>query len=173
MTDYPRIYAPGSTWFFTVNLAERRNNYLLVKRLICWEPLFVTSRSASLTGLMPSLSCLIICIASGHCRLGTGIFPYAGICSKAIFPVPCRKAREFPQAGASAGNAVCGSAGSGRIYYVTKLILTIISITSIGILSSMAMYGKLPTGRIRVFTSLLSRVFTRWTGGIRVISIFM
>ncbi|WP_369798236.1 transposase [Methylobacter sp. BBA5.1] len=33
MTDYRRIYALGSTWFFTVNLAERRNNYLLVEKI--------------------------------------------------------------------------------------------------------------------------------------------
>jgi len=24
MTDYRRVYIPGATWFFTVNLAERR-----------------------------------------------------------------------------------------------------------------------------------------------------
>ena len=33
MTDYRRFYIPGSTWFFTVNLAERRNNHLLVERI--------------------------------------------------------------------------------------------------------------------------------------------
>ncbi|WP_442497152.1 REP-associated tyrosine transposase [Methylobacter sp. sgz302048] len=33
MTDYRRIYIPGSTWFFTVNLVERRNNYLLVEKI--------------------------------------------------------------------------------------------------------------------------------------------
>jgi len=33
MTDYRRIYIPGSTWFFTVNLAERRHNYLLVEKI--------------------------------------------------------------------------------------------------------------------------------------------
>ena len=30
MTDYRRFYIRGSTWFFTVNLAERRDNRLLV-----------------------------------------------------------------------------------------------------------------------------------------------
>ncbi|MGJ0492857.1 hypothetical protein [Methylobacter sp.] len=33
MADYRRIYIPGSTWFFTVNLAERRDNYLLVENI--------------------------------------------------------------------------------------------------------------------------------------------
>jgi putative transposase len=33
MTDYRRIYMPNATWFFTVNLAERQNNHLLVERI--------------------------------------------------------------------------------------------------------------------------------------------
>ncbi|QSA96182.1 transposase [Methylococcus sp. EFPC2] len=33
MTDYRRFYIPGSTWFYTVNLAERRDNNLLVERI--------------------------------------------------------------------------------------------------------------------------------------------
>jgi putative transposase len=33
MTDYRRIFLPGATWFFTVNLAERRDNYLLVEKI--------------------------------------------------------------------------------------------------------------------------------------------
>jgi putative transposase len=33
MTDYRRAYAPGATWFFTVNLAERQGNHLLVERI--------------------------------------------------------------------------------------------------------------------------------------------
>ena len=33
MTDYRRIYLPNATWFFTVNLAERQNNHLLVEKI--------------------------------------------------------------------------------------------------------------------------------------------
>ena len=33
MTDYRRLLIPGSTWFFTVNLAERRDNHLLVEQI--------------------------------------------------------------------------------------------------------------------------------------------
>ena len=32
MTEYRRAYAPGATWFFTVNLAQRKNNCLLTDR---------------------------------------------------------------------------------------------------------------------------------------------
>jgi putative transposase len=33
MTEYRRANTPGATYFFTVNLAERRGNYLLVDRI--------------------------------------------------------------------------------------------------------------------------------------------
>lgn len=33
MADYRRFYIPGSTWLFTVNLTERRDNHLLVQRI--------------------------------------------------------------------------------------------------------------------------------------------
>ncbi|MFI3220393.1 MAG: transposase [Methylococcales bacterium] len=33
MTDYRRFYIPNATWFFTVNLAERHNNHLLIEKI--------------------------------------------------------------------------------------------------------------------------------------------
>jgi putative transposase len=33
MTEYRRAWVPGGTWFFTVNLAERRANQLLIERI--------------------------------------------------------------------------------------------------------------------------------------------
>lgn len=33
MTEYRRFTAPGVTWFFTVNLAERKTNRLLVEKI--------------------------------------------------------------------------------------------------------------------------------------------
>lgn len=30
MTDYRRLYIPGASWFFTVNLAQRKGNRLLI-----------------------------------------------------------------------------------------------------------------------------------------------
>ena len=33
MTNYRRMYIPNATWFFTVNLAERKNNRLLVEQI--------------------------------------------------------------------------------------------------------------------------------------------
>jgi len=33
MTNYRRFYLPDATWFFTVNLAKRRGNHLLVENI--------------------------------------------------------------------------------------------------------------------------------------------
>jgi len=33
MTEYRRAYIPGASWFFTVNLAERKGNSLLVRHI--------------------------------------------------------------------------------------------------------------------------------------------
>lgn len=33
MTEYRRFHHPGTTWFFTVNLAEQHGNRLLVDRI--------------------------------------------------------------------------------------------------------------------------------------------
>lgn len=33
MTEYRRAYVPGGFWFFTVNLAERKTNRLLVEKI--------------------------------------------------------------------------------------------------------------------------------------------
>ena len=33
MTDYQRAYIPGATWFFMVNLAERKGNRLLTDKI--------------------------------------------------------------------------------------------------------------------------------------------
>jgi REP-associated tyrosine transposase len=34
MTDYRRAHIPGATWFFTVNLARRKRNNLLVEKIV-------------------------------------------------------------------------------------------------------------------------------------------
>ncbi len=33
MTEYRRFYIPKALWFFTVNLAERKNNRLLIEQI--------------------------------------------------------------------------------------------------------------------------------------------
>ncbi|MDO8844939.1 hypothetical protein [Methylicorpusculum sp.] len=33
MTEYRRFYLPKAMWFFTVNLADRKNNHLLIDKI--------------------------------------------------------------------------------------------------------------------------------------------
>jgi putative transposase len=44
MTDYRRIHIPGATWFFTVNLAERKGNRLLVDHIDALRQAFIRVR---------------------------------------------------------------------------------------------------------------------------------
>ena len=87
--------------------------------------------------------------------------------------MPYRRVREFHQAGTNAENAVYGNAGSGRICYAIKSILTTIWIISIGIPSNRAEHNKWSTDRIQIFIDLWSRVFTLLIGAILDISVFM
>ncbi len=45
MTEYRRAYAPGATWFFTVNLTQRKHNRLLVDRFDLLREAFQTVRA--------------------------------------------------------------------------------------------------------------------------------
>jgi putative transposase len=45
MTEYRRTWHPGATWFFTVNLAERRGNRLLVVRIDVLRTAFCNVRA--------------------------------------------------------------------------------------------------------------------------------
>jgi len=45
MTNYRRIYMLGATWFFTVNLAERKGNRLLVENIDCLRNAFETVKT--------------------------------------------------------------------------------------------------------------------------------
>jgi len=44
MTEYRRAHVPGASWFFTVNLAQRKGNSLLVDRLDSLRAAFGTVR---------------------------------------------------------------------------------------------------------------------------------
>jgi len=54
MTDYRRDYLPGATWFFTVNLVERKGNQLLVDRVDVLRESFIKFGQNIPTTLMPS-----------------------------------------------------------------------------------------------------------------------
>jgi putative transposase len=44
MTEYRRAHVPGASWFFTVNLAQRKGNSLLVDRIDALRAAFETVR---------------------------------------------------------------------------------------------------------------------------------
>jgi len=41
MTDYRRFYHPGASWFFTVNLVERKGNRLLIDKIDLLREAFI------------------------------------------------------------------------------------------------------------------------------------
>lgn len=45
MTEYRRAHVPGASWFFTVNLAQRKGNRLLVERIDLLRAAFATVRA--------------------------------------------------------------------------------------------------------------------------------
>jgi hypothetical protein len=49
MTEYRRFQHPGATWFFTVNLAERRGKQLLTQRIDLLRAAFATEITLRLT----------------------------------------------------------------------------------------------------------------------------
>lgn len=44
MTEYRRPYIPDATWFFTVNLAERNGNRLLVDKIDILREVFAQTK---------------------------------------------------------------------------------------------------------------------------------
>jgi putative transposase len=50
MPNYRRAFVPGVTWFFTVNLLERKNNDLLIREV---DLLRETVRAVSLGATSP------------------------------------------------------------------------------------------------------------------------
>ena len=115
MTDYRRFYLPNATWFFTVNLAERHNNHLLIEKIDTLRAAFryVKERKAfriNAIVIMPDHN-----IVFGHCHLMMLIFQHVGIYLKVIFRVPLIKASGFQKVEISDGSAEYGNGDFGRI----------------------------------------------------------
>jgi REP element-mobilizing transposase RayT len=142
MTDYRRIYIPGTTWFFTVNLAERRDNHLLVEKIDLLRTAFryVKERKPY------RIDAIVIMPDHLHCIWtlppGDTDFSIRWNLIKGHFSRAIPEGERQHQAGANAENEVYGSVGSGHICYATKTILTTIWIISIGIPSNMAEYNE-------------------------------
>ena len=94
----PSCLVPGATWFFTVNLAERRGNRPLVKRINVLRTAFHSVRARRPFHLEAVVILPDYYIASGRWR------PMIQICStrwsliKEHFSVPSKKASAFRKA---------------------------------------------------------------------------
>ena len=123
MTDYRRIYIPGSTWFFTVNLAERRDNNLLVEKIDLLRTAFryVKERKPY------RIDAIVIMPDHLHCIWtlppGDADFSIRWNLIKGHFSRAIPEGERQHQAGTNVENAVYGNVDSGRICYATKMTL--------------------------------------------------
>ncbi len=106
MTEYRRAYVPGAAWFFTVNLAERKGNRLLVKRIETLREAFEYVRSRHAFRINAVVVLPDHFIALGSCRRAIPSSRLAGGGSKGVSPVPSRKA--------SGSRKACPEVSKGR-----------------------------------------------------------
>ena len=132
MTEYRRTWHPGATWFFTVNLAERRGNRLLVERIDVLRTAFRNVRARHPF----HIEAIVVLPDHLHCvwTLGPGdtYFSTRWSLIKGHFSRAIEKGERISQAAPSEVNEAYGSAVSGNISSAIKLTSTDTSITSIG-----------------------------------------
>ena|SRR3989338_7427837 len=114
MTEYRRAHVPGASWFFTVNLAQRKGNSLLVDQIDVLRSAFGSVRRRHLF----RLDAVVVLPEHLHCIMtlpeGDADFSTRWNLIKGSFPARLKKVSVFPKAGQIAvkgeyGNAVSGS----------------------------------------------------------------
>jgi putative transposase len=130
MPQYRRFQHPGATWFFTVNLAERRGNRLLLDRIDALRTAF-----SDVKFKRPfTIDAIVILPDHLHCIWtlpeGDSDFPRAGDLSRRTFPDKLPKANGFPKAGTSAASVASGNGDFGNILSGMKRIIDYTSIIS-------------------------------------------
>ena len=88
MPDYRRNRVPGGTFFFTVNLRDRRSDLLVTAIDALRDSVRQVGRALPSTS-MRGWSCPTICIASGPCRKAMPISPAGGGRSRPRSRNPC------------------------------------------------------------------------------------
>lgn len=113
MTEYRRFQHSGATWFFTVNLAERRGKRLLTDRVDVLRTAFTNVKRKHPF----KIDAVVILPDHLHCIWtlpeGTQIFPLAGDSSRRIFPDRLQKVRGFRKVEKTGENAVYGNGDFG------------------------------------------------------------
>ena len=112
--------------------------------------------------------CPITCIASGHCRKMTPIFPDDGVWSKRNLPNKtkrgCTMRHGWINPKANIANQQSGSVVSGNIRFVMMTIFKSMWIISTSIRSNMAMLIASVTGRILHFIAMFDPVSIKSIG---------
>ncbi len=131
MTEYRRAWHRGATWFFTVNLAERRGNRLLVERIDVLRTAFRSVRARhpfqmEAVVILPDHLHCVWTLASGDADFSTRWSVIKGRFSRAI-----EKGERVSRSRARRVNQVYGSAVFGNISSVIKPTSTVTSIMSI------------------------------------------
>ena len=163
MTNYRRNLSPGGTFFFTVNLSQRRWR-LLTQHVDQLRRAFRKVRHRH-----PFVVDAIV-ILPDHLHAiwtlpeGDADFPSRWRLIKSEFSRDCRVEREFPQAVLASRSVGSGNDAIGNILCAMKLILSVMSITFTTIRLSMVMSTKFRIGRIHPSTGSSSSAFTRRIG---------
>lgn len=114
MPDYRRVWVPGGTFFFTVNLLERRNRRLLVEHIDHLRAAFSDAQRVRPFHVIA----IVVLPEHLHClwRLPEGDADNVDVAraSNPDFPVDCQKPSIVPMSVSRSGNAASGNVGSGN-----------------------------------------------------------
>ena len=114
MTEYRRAHGPGATWFFTVNLTERRGNRLLVDQFDALRRSFryVREKHPFRVDAMVVLPNHLHCIWT--LPPGDADFSMRWNVLKGHFSRAIDEGERISQAGRNEENGVCGNCDFGR-----------------------------------------------------------
>jgi REP element-mobilizing transposase RayT len=155
MTNYRRYFVPGGSYFFTVNLAERRLR-LLTEHINALRASFRYAR------VRHPFAIDAIVVLPDHLHAiwtlpdGDKDFPLRWRLIKASFSRILPQGSEYRAAARARLSAEFGSGGIGSTCCATKTTLRVTPITSTSIQSSTATYREYWIGRIRHFTAWCS-----------------
>lgn len=164
MPNYRRAFVPGGTWFFTVNFLERHNNNLLAQEVDLLREIVRRARAK----YSFHIDAWVVLLDHMHavCTLSPGDanFSLRWRLIKQVFPVPCQRRNDDQLYVVRQGNVVYGSAISGNISFVMRVIIGGIWITCTLIHLSMGVLRVCVIGPTQVFTSVLQMVYIRLIG---------
>ncbi len=113
MPNYRRLWVPGGTFFFTVNLLERRHKRLLVEHIDGLRASFRDARRAKSFDVIAIAVMPSICTACGVYLKATPTTHPVGRVSNPVSRVDFRLANAVPMCASENGSVASGSVDSG------------------------------------------------------------